>query len=223
MSNRKARRAAEKENKEQDVPLARPDRAAPSHKTLYEIAAERQAELSKGQPFIRNATPKTEPEPELVTTMLRPDGTISELKDGQTDDELLGPLAQALFNAVTLTALHFTLDVLVHNQYRTEVSWGAIAWKTITAFPFLLLLVFVMHPRASAAWAQAVFLIGSVVAGCYLVQTSNRAAYYAVMKRAPPLGTLWVWTVMEMRLQVALVGLAVVAFYFWWGEFSIFN
>ena len=154
--------------------------------------------------------------------MLRPDGTITELKDGLSDDELLGPLGQALFNAVTLTILHFTLDVLVHHQYRTEVGWNQIFLKTLTAFPFLLILIYIFHRKASAAWAQVLFFAGSVVAGCCLVKTSNQAAYYAVMKQAPPLGTLWVYSVMEMRLKVALGSLVMVAFYFWWGDFSIF-
>ena len=220
MGNRKARSAAVREH---DVPPSQPDDAIPTHKTLYEIAAERQAELTQGQPFAKKQAPKDEHMSEMVTTMLRPDGTISELKNGQSDDELLGPLGQALLSSVTLTMLHFTLDVLVHHQYRTEVAWDSIAWKTITAFPFLWFVIALMHPRSSAAWAQVTFFVGSVAAGCYLVQTSNRAAYYAVMKRAPPLGTLWVWTVMEMKLSVALVSLAVVTVYFWWGEFSIFN
>ena len=225
MGNRKARWAAEgdaQENEDVDIPLSQPDRSGPKAKTLYEIAAERQAELSKGQPFEKQDGSDAS-KPELVNMMLRPDGTVAQLKDGLSDDELLGPFGQALFNAITLTMLHFTLEVLVHHQYRTEVSWDQIFWKTLMAFPFLLLLVYIVHQRASTMWAQGLLLVSSIIAGCYLIQTSNRAAYYAVMKSAPPLGTLWVWTVMEMRLKVAVVSLAAVGFYFWWGDYTIFN
>ena len=204
-----------------------PDRAAPKTKTLYEIAAERQAELSQGQPFARSndGLPGPDSEPELVTKMLRPDGTLAQLTDGAPDSELLGPLAQALFNALTLTILHFTLEVLAHHQYRTEVGWAAVVRKTLLAFPVLLLLIYAVHRRgaAGATWMQALFCAGSAIAGCYLVRTSHHAAYYAVMKRAPPLGTLWVWMVMEMRSPVALLSLAAVGVYFWWGQYTMLN
>ena len=224
MGNRRARRAekAEAESVSAKLPLAQPDRTGGKAKTLYDIAAERQAELLGGQPFEKNES-ATKNEPQPVTRMLRPDGTIADFDNGEGDDELLGPLAQALFNAVTLTMLHFTLEVLVHQQYRTEMGWTDIMWKTMMAFPFLLVLIYALHPRASTAWAQGLFLVGSVAAGCYLVRTSTSAPYYAVMKQAPPLGTLWVWTVIEMKLRVAVVSVAVVGFYFWWGGFSIFN
>ena len=40
------------------------------------------------------------------------------------------------------------------------------------------------------------------------------------MKRAPALGTLWVWAVVEMRLAYAVVGLLAPLAYMWWGGFG---
>ena len=236
MSNRKARRAAAANGNitsAADIPLAQPSREKPAkHKTLYDIAAERQAALF---PNASTAPLKTnESNPEIITTKINKDGSISHSKEPQhatpeeeteieKDEELPGPLSHALLYAVTFTMLHFTLDVLVHNQYRISIGWDLIFQRAATAFPALLLLIYFFRPRAATVWAQALFLAGSVGAGCYLVKSSNEDPYFAVMKRAPPLGTLWIWCVLEQRLEVAVAGLAVVGGYFWWGGYGIFG
>ena len=219
--NRKERRAAE--NNRKTIPLAQPSRDGPKHKTLYEIAAERQAELSKGQPFtskppdIDNSKEST-----FVTTTINPDGSLSDIPE--PIDEPIGPVGQAVFFALTLTMLHFTLDVLVHQQYRQAetIEWSMIVQRTLVTFPILGALVYALKARANAIWAQVLFFGLSVGAGCYLIYSSNEEAYFAVMKRAPPLGTLWVWSVIEMRLEVAVGSLVAVGGYFWWGGYSIF-
>ena len=228
MSNRKTRRTASAKDpirSANEIPLSQPIRNTPNHKTLYDIAAERQAELLKDQTPQKSVN-SNEPKPRIVRTSINPDGTISESEDAiaveNGDEDPIGSFGQAIFFASTLTMLHFTLDVLVHQQYGMSMDWGTIASSTATAFPILVLLVYIFRPRASRPWAQCMFLLGSVLAGCYLVYSSNKEAYYAVMKRAPPLGTLWVWSVMEMRLEVALLSLLAVGWYFWWGSYTIF-
>ncbi|KAI4155373.1 MAG: hypothetical protein LQ340_001037 [Diploschistes diacapsis] len=226
MSNRKARRAAAsgKVASAEDIPLKQPVREKEvSHKTLYDLATEREAELFPDGPPAPSQSRNVKP-PEMVTTKVNSDGTISHIKDPgfEHGDDPIGPFGYAFIYAITFTMLHFTLDVLVHNQYRMSIDWDMITWKTATAFPVLLFLVYILHPQASAVWAQALFFVGGVVAGCYLVKSSNVDPYFAVMKRAPALGTLWVWCVLEQRLAVALAGLGVVGAYFWWGDYAIF-
>ena len=53
------------------------------------------------------------------------------------------------------------------------------------------------------------------------MRVSNEEPYFAVMKRAPPLGTVWVWCVLEQRLEVAVLGIAVVGGYFWFGGYHL--
>ena len=225
--NRKERRATSSKKKPAsaaDIPLAQPSRERPKHKTLYEIAAERQAELSKGQPFEPKSSPTSDvaSEPEIITTTINADGSLS--KELEPADEPIGPFGEAVFYALTLTMLHFTLDVLVHHQYRQSetIEWGLIVQRTLITFPILVALVFALKSRVNALWAQLLFFVMSVAAGCYLIYSSNEEAYFAVMKRAPPLGTLWVWSVIEMRLEIAVGSLLAVCVYFWWGGYSIF-
>ncbi|MCJ1352905.1 MAG: hypothetical protein MMC33_002889 [Icmadophila ericetorum] len=222
--NHKERRAAGKQiNNASEIPLARPNRDQPKAKTLYEIAAERQTSLQGGTPF--NPVDGKVPSGPMKTVQINTDGTISDvLPEGpsQAEDEPIGELGQALFHALTMTMLHFTLDVLVHHQYRETISWDMIAQRTAINFPLLLTIIYVLHPRVSSLWVQILYLGMSVASGCYLIYSTNELAYFAVMKRAPPLGTLWIWSVVEMRLPFALASVAVATGYFWIGGYSIF-
>ena len=226
--NRKERRAAASNpiTKASDIPLSQPSRHQPKSKSLFEIAAERQFQLKTGTPFA--ASTGNSSQPLITTTTINPDGTLSDTSPKnhhQVNDDPIGPFGQAIFFGLTLTMLHFTLDVLVHNQYRQEIGWDLILQRTLTAFPILVLLVYLLHrlnPESTSIWVQALFLGMSVGSGCYLIYSSNELAYFAVMQMAPPLGTLWVWSVIEMQLLVALSSLGAVGAYFWWGGYTIF-
>jgi hypothetical protein len=219
MSNRKERRAAKKSSTE--IPLAQPPRDQRKAKTLLDIAAERNAELQGGQPFIPTGSDKSS-EPQYITKTIHPDGSLSDSDAVAVDDDLIGPFGNAIFYAISLTMLHLTLDVLVHNQYAETIKWDAITRRTMTTFPSLMIMLYFLHPRAGEHWAQAVFLIGSIVAGCYLSWASSEQPFFAVMKVAPPLGTLWVWFVLELRLELAMASLFGVGGYFWWKGYTIY-
>ncbi|MCJ1240041.1 hypothetical protein MMC14_008041 [Varicellaria rhodocarpa] len=222
--NRKERRVAgiKYENSgSSNIPLEKPSRDPPTAKTLFEIAAERQTRLQGGEPFAKNKDSSAT----TTTTQINADGTLSDISpqgESQIVDDPIGPLGHAIVYALTLTMLHFTLDVLVHHQYRQEIGWLLILQRTIVTFPILLALLYMLHAQSSNLWAQMMFFGMSVGAGCYLVYSSNELAYFAVMKRAPPLGTLWIWSVVEMRLPFAMGSIIAVGGYFWWGGYTIF-
>lgn len=41
------------------------------------------------------------------------------------------------------------------------------------------------------------------------------------MKQAPPVGCLWVWSVIELELPWAVLGLAFDGLFLWWGGYGI--
>ncbi|KAF2104870.1 hypothetical protein NA57DRAFT_71073 [Rhizodiscina lignyota] len=217
--NRKERRAAERSGKSKDpdkiqtiddIAMELPTRKRPDGKTLFELADERQAELDKDKPPEERRGPVRD-------------------KDGDWEfmsDEPLGAFGDAVLYGSSLSMLHFTLDVLVYNQYRQEIEWKEIAARWAVAVPILMLLVYMLHGTPSnrylAIGKQVLFMGTSVVAGCYLVFSGNKHGYYAVMKRAPPVGTLWVWSVIEMQLGYAVPSLLAVGCYMWWHGLSAF-
>ena len=216
MTNRRERRAQAKD-KNNPIPLSQPSRNAPTHKTLIDVASERAAAL--------NGTPSSDT-PSITTTKMNPDGTLSSPNDidsgkAEAEAEESTPLwLDTLLYTTSLTLLHFTLTFLVHHQYSSSPpNLGSLLYGStvISGAPFLLfILVYILHPRASQLPVQVLFGITNVITGIWLVRASNEDPYLAVMKKAPPLGVIWVWAVIELRWEVALPGLAVVGGYAWW-------
>lgn len=238
--NRKQRRAQEaKQDKLQSadqIPLARPPQDNQrSAKTLYELAAERQAQLSA-----TDDTKTTLPTKEnVVNVAIGPDGEIrtldgSALPSQQTGDDI-SPWLDTLLLSLSLSAVHFTFEALTVHQYADELVWSAVFWHTvIKAFPILTLLIHFMHGHlvavetsrktsdALGGLKQILFLVVANVAGCELVRITNTQGYMAVMKNTPSIGTLWVWSVIELGLFGAIAAVAGPGFYAWYKGYGIY-
>ena len=223
-----------------DIPLARPSTTPQERKTLLEIAAERHAQLApRGQPFPRSNSSPTETQ--FVT--ISPDGKITEssttspsLAEASTP-ESISPVFDTLFLALPLSCLHFTLSFLTVHQYAQELKILPIILNTIfIAFPTLSLTIHILHghlfglasrsvpgslQRAALVAQQILFFLAANVAGCYLIYLTNDKGYYAVMKKAPSIGTVWVWSIIELGLAGALAGVAGPGLYAWWNGYGI--
>ncbi|KAI1134888.1 hypothetical protein F5Y05DRAFT_416785 [Hypoxylon sp. FL0543] len=207
---RKERKAAS------EIKLAHPDRsAAPSDETLLKLAQDRN----------------------LFEEAERQERRDAKDEDDE-DEELLSPTADRIMDAIlwsiSLSMLHFTLDVLVQHQYAIAIIWPEIIIRTMRACAVFLLLIYVLHPHKAAPkllpglplryqdpLRQAIFFIASICSGCYLIHISNRYSYLAVMKRSPPVGCIWVWAVIELNLPLAVLSLAVTGGFFYQGGYTI--
>ncbi|KAK3048773.1 hypothetical protein LTR09_009885 [Extremus antarcticus] len=224
--NRKERRAAARQSGQPISPpsstpklkMTQPDRSGPKSKTFMDIYEEKKHLLDAGQPF----------DPKHTDGLARNEsGNILNvgLNSGNDDDEPIGPVGNAVLWALTLSMIHFTLDVLVYSQYRQEIEWAEIFKRTGVVLPILFLVVLVMRSSIAVRFqlAQQVFYLGvAVAAGCYTIHAANRYGYYAVMKRCPPLGTLWIWSVIEMDLPWAAASVGVDMGFLWWKGYSFF-
>ncbi|KAG9669169.1 hypothetical protein KCU99_g7238, partial [Aureobasidium melanogenum] len=230
--NRKERRAAAKEsgkhpstatiNAAGNIPMAQPDRSGPKGKTLLDIADERTAALqgmmASGQPF----------EKSLGDGLARDENgrVLLPAKDNNDgDDSVMGPGGEAFFLSTSLAMVHFTLDVLVFNQYAQEINWPAIIQRTIVAYPILFLIVYMMKLEMANRFQtlrQLFCLAVAISSGCYMIYAGNTYDYFAVMKQAPPLGTLWIWSVIEMKLGYALMSIVVDVGFLLWNGYTVF-
>ena len=217
MSNRRERRAQARTKPDgSEITLQQPSRDGPSRKTLLDIASERQLLTTTSQ-----STP-----PSVSTTKINPDGTLTVTESNMDSFDATTPYLDVFLYTATLTMLHFTLTVLVHHQYATTPpSLTSILYTSTVISPtpaLILVLVSILHPRSSQLLTQILFAMLSMAAGAWLVHASNEDPYMAVMKKAPPLGTLWVWAVVEMRWEWAMGCLGVVAGWGWWRGYGIF-
>ncbi|KAL9096919.1 MAG: hypothetical protein Q9165_000883 [Trypethelium subeluteriae] len=215
--NRKQRRQAAKdrnkpsegdgsENGAPQIELRYPDKSGPKGKTLLDIAAE------------RNLLSEKPGEVEVVET------DITAVNEVAGDADPIGPFGQAIFLASTLSMLHFTLDVLTYQQYSQAIEWNAIYKRTALVVPQLIFVAYIFHSRSGSRYPlpkQLFLLAVSVASGCYLIFSANEHAYFAVMKRAPPVGTLLVWSFIEMNLWFSMSSLAAILGYLWWSGFTL--
>lgn len=212
--NRKERRARAKQGQDPaDIPLARPQQQAPKGKTLLELAEERQL-LQRS----KNESPLS-----FTTTRINPDRSVTE-EVTHTIDPSETPYLDVFLYTTSLTLLHFTLTLLVHHQYATERPSVLPIFLSSTVFspaPWLiLLLVGLLHPQAANPYMQVIFAGMAIFAGSWLVQASNDDPYLAVMKKAPALGTLWVWGIVESRWDIAVACLMVTGGWGWWKGYA---
>ncbi|KAG6076454.1 hypothetical protein E4U15_005136 [Claviceps sp. LM218 group G6] len=221
-----------------NVPLRQPDRTGPSEATLLEIAdqrglfqqaAKRERELSGTKSG--KSTPAGGDDSESDTASDSDSDSSGNSKRNSkidNDESLISPRAERILDAalwtVTIAMVHFTLDVLVHNQYAREMEWSAMAVRTCRAWGVFLFLFYFLHPftpnaplvpglppRLQHPLRQALFFATSVVGGCSLIHITNTYGYLATMKQAPPLGCLWLWAVVELDLVWGCVSLLVAA------------
>lgn len=192
-----------------NILLQHPDRAGPKGKTLFDLAAERQVELDKQNGVVRPP----------------PVSDVAKDPSASTEQVSIGPLGDSILYSLTMAGLHVTLDVLVYSQYREDIVWPEIITRALTALPIFFLIVYLLHVEFSYRFPlvrNLGFLVGSVVAGCYLVYSGNEKGYFYVMQAAPPVGVLWIWSVVEMELVYAVVSAAVVGAWVWWNGLNVF-
>ncbi|OJJ50996.1 hypothetical protein ASPZODRAFT_126980 [Penicilliopsis zonata CBS 506.65] len=67
------------------------------------------------------------------------------------------------------------------------------------------------------------FLPLAIYLGARLIELTNDDPYYAVMKRAPAIGTMWVWSILEMSVGGAFLGaLAPLSWGVWYKGYILF-
>ncbi|KAF7909347.1 uncharacterized protein EAF01_003065 [Botrytis porri] len=188
--------------KEPKLKLKKPDRSGPdpSIETLLDIAEKRN--LSEAQ---------RQRQAEL---------------DGENEEILIGRLGDSVLWTISLTMLHFTLDVLVTHQYAEEIVWKGIVSRALQACPVIWLLFYAFHPHpepsnllpripaeAHPYVHEIFFSAASIMAGCYLIHITNEYGHFATMKQAPPVGTIWIWAVVELNILWAVPSVAFCAIY----------
>ena len=178
--------------------LQHPDRSGPQGKTLFDLAEERQRELDR-----KNGRSGPDTEEEVP----------------------IGPLGDGILYSFSMTSLHMMLDVIVYNQYREAILWFEIFKRAATALPIFFFLVYLTHVDFSMRFPllrNLLFAIGGTAAGCYLVFSGNKHGYFYVMKSAPPVGTLWIWSVVEVDVLYAAFNALAVLAYSLYNGFALF-
>ncbi|RAK99461.1 uncharacterized protein BO80DRAFT_456488 [Aspergillus ibericus CBS 121593] len=119
------------------------------------------------------------------------------------------------------------LTLLIHLAHGHIVSFiGSTAKsETISLFPWdsdKLTLAFFRKLLFPPTLRTSIFLPLAVMLGCKLMVITNEDPYYAVMKGAPAVGTIWIWSVLEVPFGAAAIGaLGPLVWGVWWKGYGI--
>ncbi|KAH9999340.1 hypothetical protein BJV77DRAFT_976748 [Russula vinacea] len=142
-------------------------------------------------------------------------GPTTSPQAGQgNDDEEEYPLAEEIFAATTLL-----IPILIHFQYGQHPSWDVISERMLSGVPN-----FSANRYKPTRWMQASLFVLSVASGTRMIYQVNYSNWRVNMQQCPPLGTIWVYTVLQLDLGPAVIALSAVAFWVWWtGARLVFN
>ncbi|KAE8374053.1 hypothetical protein BDV26DRAFT_300547 [Aspergillus bertholletiae] len=119
------------------------------------------------------------------------------------------------------------LTFAIHLAHGHVVSFGnALSSEHVSLIPFhreKLSIAFLRKLLFPPSLRTTVFLPLAIYLGAKLMVMTNDEPYYAVMKRAPSIGTLWVWSILEIPVGAAVLGaLGPLIWGVWWKGYGIF-
>jgi len=147
-------------------------------------------------------------------------------QEADDDDEAsFSPLCTEIFNAILLiipfSSLYVMMDILAHRQYGQHFTTLGILEGASSRIFLLSLFVFFTTRHKADRRMQAFLFAASVASGIRLIYVVNRSNWRVVMRQCPPLGTLWVYTIVQLQLLPAVGALSLVAGWVWWKDMQI--
>nr|CAG8576595.1 10677_t:CDS:2 [Entrophospora candida] len=125
---------------------------------------------------------------------------------------------KAILYTIPLCATYSMMDILVHKQYNQDVLFDELIIKLVKIIPIVWIFVYFTNKYVEKNWIQIPMFFGSILCGSYLIYIVNKSSYYGVMRRCPPLATLWIYFVMQLRLTPSVFSLIMVYLYFRYGD-----
>ncbi|KAJ5608766.1 hypothetical protein N7528_009333 [Penicillium herquei] len=108
---------------------------------------------------------------------------------------------------------------------RLPVRWGFLNPQPVSIIPFTrdkLSLSFLGRLIFPPTLRTIVYLPAAIMLGVHLITITNEDPYYAVMKKAPAYGTVWIWCILEMSFGAAVLGsLGPLIWGVWWMGYGI--
>lgn len=144
------------------------------------------------------------------------------------DDNEDYPLAEEIFAATTLlipmSFLLLMMYILIHFQYGQKPSWDIITDRMLSSVPILAIFIFYTNRYKHKIWAQAGLFVLSVASGTRMIYQVNHSNWLLNMQQCPPIGTIWVYTILQLDLGPAVLALSTVGAWVWWtGQRLVFD
>ncbi|KAG2152148.1 hypothetical protein BD769DRAFT_1342820 [Suillus cothurnatus] len=160
------------------------------------------------------------------TGVLRKISDIQNPGDSEiTDDVEPLPLADEIFNAVVYiipsTFFLIMMDILIHQQYAKKPTAGEVAGRLVTNFPILSIFVFYTTRHKANPRMQLALFILSLGVGPRMIWLINRGSWLVNMRQCPQFATIWLYTVVQLKLNWAVLALVMIGTWAWFTEMKL--
>ncbi|KAI0069089.1 hypothetical protein BV25DRAFT_1986615 [Artomyces pyxidatus] len=157
---------------------------------------------------------------ELPPSAVRP----RQAEPNDADEPIFSPFAEELFATTALlipiSFLLLMMYILIHFQYGQHPDYRVITERMLSGVPILAVFIFYSkYPSPNRykreRWDQLFLFLLSITAGSRMIYQVNHANWLVNMTQCPPLGTLWVYTIVQLDLGPAVAALVVVGVWVW--------
>ncbi|CAG8513039.1 3534_t:CDS:2 [Paraglomus occultum] len=138
-----------------------------------------------------------------------------EFNQTGVEDEYYGWTFLAFLYTIPLCSVYCVMDIMVHRQYNQDVEFMPFFVRVAKMSPILWVFVYFSNKYCHRPLVQFAMFLGSIFCGCYVVYLLQKAPYLGVMRRCPPLSTLWTYFVAQLRLPPAVLSLLSVLVYYY--------
>ncbi|KLO16322.1 hypothetical protein SCHPADRAFT_823341 [Schizopora paradoxa] len=162
----------------------------------------------------------------ILSNIPKPDAKDSKPKSEEDESsEPFSPFCEEIFQSMLLiipmSSLYYMMIIMAHRQYAQEITKGYLLEHLLTSIPLLSVFIFYTTRHKADQRMQVALTILSIISGCRLIYVVNRTNWTVIMRQCPPLGTMWVYTVVQLELGKAVAALAAVAGYVQWTGLKI--
>ncbi|KAJ7068186.1 hypothetical protein C8F01DRAFT_1117216 [Mycena amicta] len=152
-------------------------------------------------------------------------GVLKKLQTEEREEEL--SLGEEIFNAsLVIIPTYFLLvlmDILTYQQYGQGVNLKTILDRATQAVPILSIFIFYSTRYKRDPRMQTLLFLLGTASGSRMLFLLKRSSYLVNMQQTPPLVTLWIYTVVQMDLGLAVSNLVLVAGFCWWKQLNLFG
>lgn len=177
------------------IPMKRPSQTGnkPEQKPLLDLDEDEQWRIINETGVLHKVAPETD--------------------DSNTD---IPPLFLAVVLSLALTFLHGALDYAVHMQFgfTDKFDIHRVLNRQLPLLPVLFCFVYLTTQYQNRAITQALFAVGSVAAGSYLIFLTEEKQTFGAVLKGPGVAILWIYSIIQLRLGLACGSLVLTFCYY---------
>ncbi|KAG7097053.1 hypothetical protein E1B28_004444 [Marasmius oreades] len=171
------------------------------------------------------STPAQEMPEDEQWRLVNQSGILSKIPEAPKQKTLLeeeAPLANEILDAtlyiIPFSTLLLVMDVIIHNQYGEYPPLKEFAGRMASGVPILGLFVFYTKRHQDNRRTKFLMFLLSVCVGPRLLYILARSSFTVNIRQAPPLITLWIYTIVQLDLGPAFLNLVICGLFVWWKD-----